>query len=88
MPAGKEEIHQLAAQLRQLAPAALERSAMLQLWIHRTQILQQQFDGIHLLLVEQRRCGLKGRIHDGTNRREGDKAKQQNFPLIEAEKLS
>jgi hypothetical protein len=51
--------------------------------------LQQQFDGIHLLLVEQRRCGLKGRrIHDGTNRREGDKAKQQNYPLLEAEKLS
>lgn len=89
MPAGEEEIHQFAPQLRQLPPAALKRSAMLQLWIHRTQILQQQFDGIHLLLVEQRRYGLKGRrIHDETNRREGDKAKQQKFPFIEAGKLS
>lgn len=41
---------------------------MLQVWIHRTQVLQQQFDGIDLLLVEESGCGLgRKRIHDGTN---------------------
>ncbi len=39
---------------------------MEQLGIHRTEILQQQFDGIDLLLMEKSRRGLGGRrSHEG-----------------------
>ena len=62
---------------------------MLQLWIHRTEILQEQVNGIHLPLVEDCRCGLeRRRIHVRTKGRQGNNAKQPDFPLIEAEKLS
>ena len=53
---------------------------MLQLWIHRTEILQEQFDGIDLPLTEQRRCGLgRRRSHDRRERRQECKA---NRPVL------
>jgi hypothetical protein len=33
----------------------LEGGAMLQLWIHRTKILQEQLNGVDLLLIAHRR---------------------------------
>jgi hypothetical protein len=58
MPAGQQEIDQFSAQLGQLAPAALEGGAMVQVGIHGSEILQKQLDGIHLALVDQGRWGL------------------------------
>ena len=49
---------------------------MLQVWINRTQILQQQFDGIHLPLAEEGGGGLGGRRLHGRGER---RARQQTY---------
>lgn len=65
MLAGKEKIHQFAAQLGEFAPAAVEGGAVVELGIHGSQILQEQLDGIHLALVEQAHSGLGGNSFHG-----------------------
>lgn len=57
---------------------------MLQLWIHRTEILQQQFDGIDLLLTNQCRCGLgRRRSHGRRERRQERKANRRDFDRLD-----
>jgi hypothetical protein len=75
-------LDQFTAQLRQLAPAALEGRAMVELGIHGPEIPQKQLDGIHLALVDQGRWGLgRRRLHGRGKRRDrATTLRRPNFP--------
>jgi hypothetical protein len=53
--ARQQQRDQFSPQLRQFPPAALEGRAMLELWIHRAKVLEQQFNGVDLPLIANRR---------------------------------